>query len=252
MKTSLSAVLALALVVAGCRGAADSGKSETEAQFEALYRQYAQSFHEKMFDASPQTPMQSVRAESLRLWNDTFADHLDVLQARQEQILGELSQAQPVDMAVYDAIAEGNRDEAEEPEGAVLKQFLWSPVRAAQYQLATWLPRIMDQQMLRKRIVLTREVPVLWQALDKDPGRPTLLQRQGPLVYVVELERRTDHYVATRIRVLAPKAMVKVRPPEGGGEGAGTEGEGTDTPAPPDGGAEEVPETGMGDESPAG
>ncbi len=249
MRQVLGAACLAALVMAvGC--ARDGGPSEVEKEFQKLHQKYTSTFHEKMLTRAEQLPPQQIIAEAARTWDSVFGDRTELVRARQEEILRDLPEAPAINEADYIEVSSIKRDPAEEAgEGTVLKQFLWSPVGAAQFALNNWLnrPQLLGSRGFGQRSVLVANASLLWEAVDANPDTPVLMQRQGPLVYIIELERKGDHYQANGIRWLRPPSLGPIpaaRPPS---RPAPAPTPSTPPPTPP------APDTGAGaEETPAG
>jgi len=236
-------------VLAGCP--APSGESTTKQKFEDLYKEYANRFHEKMVGSAETMQPVQVTAEAARIWNDVFGPHKDLVEARVKEILADLDQAEPFDENLYLEVASGTRVKPteDEPQGIVVRQFLWSPVATAQMALNTWLARLLQPKSFQMRQLLTANAGLFWQVRDRDINHPKLILKQGPMIFTVDLSRHDDYYQVDKIRWLRPKSMGPLQLPEQGtqkpAEGTGTtpaEGTGT-TPAE---GADTTPPEGTG------
>ncbi|HUU89756.1 MAG TPA: hypothetical protein VM238_00950 [Phycisphaerae bacterium] len=219
MKKVLLAVLAVAWAVLalGCVG--DGGKSATEKEFQRLYKEYSARFHEKMVGTAETMKPVQITAEAARLWDETFAGKDDLIGRRVTEILNQLDEAKPYNEDLYLEIASGSRVEpsADQPKGIILKQFLWSPVGAAQMGLNNWLARLLQAKSFGVRSVLTANAGLFWEVLDRNLDKPKLQLRQGPMVFAVELSRADDYYQVEKVRWLRPKSMGPVQlaqPPE--------------------------------------
>jgi len=219
MKKVLLAVLvaAWAVLAAGCVG--DGGKSATEEEFQKLYKEYSSRFHEKMVGTAETMKPVQITAEAARIWDETFAAHKDLIGRRVAEILRQLDDAAPYNEDLYLEIASGSRVEPSEdqPKGIILKQFLWSPVGAAQMGLNNWLARLLQAKSFGVRSVLTANAGLFWEAIDRNVEKPKLQLRQGPLIFTVELTRVDDYYQVEKVRWLRPKSMGPLplaQPPE--------------------------------------
>ncbi len=212
MRRSLLALVAIGtMLAAGCTQ--QGGQSETEEAFRKLYREYSERFHEKMVTEAEDIQPVQITAEAARIWSDVFGDHKDIVRARQAELLQELDPAANFDEDLYrEVLPSMNRtEEITEPEGLPLRQFIWSPQGAAQFYLNNWLARRMNRQSYQIRSVLSANAGLFWQVADADPDSPELIQRQGPMIFVVGLERIDDYYVARKLRWLRSKALGPVR-----------------------------------------
>ena len=212
-RTVLVVLVALAVVPALGSATVPDGKSAARKEFERLYEAYSRRFHESMIVGAETMQPAEIAAEAARLWDETFALHTDVLQARVKEVLGDLNDALPIQEDMYLEVASLTRPEPkEQPKGIVLKQVLWTPLGAAQMGLDTLLGRILNPQSntLRKSLISHAALP--WTALDRNLDHPRLVQRQGPMLYVVDLGRKDDYYQVDRIRWLRPKSMGPILP----------------------------------------
>ena len=220
MKHLLMGALAIlmALTTVGCEpGKQDPSKTSAEKQFEDIYKQYSARFHEKMVGEAETLQPAQVMAEASRIWEDVFGPHQNLLKKRAEEILASLDTAKPFDEDLYLEVASGTRVEppADQPKGVILKQFLWSPIGAAQMGLNHYLARLLQPQSFGVRSVLTANAGLFWEALDRNIDRPKLVQRQGPMLYVVEVSRAPEgYYQVEQIRWLRPKSMGPMQLPE--------------------------------------
>jgi hypothetical protein len=248
--------------LAGCQKSADdatpSGKSATTKEFRKLYEQYSDRFHEKMVGSAETVTPAQIYAEASRIWDEVFAGHQDVLDARVQEILDDLDDAEPLDEAQYVKVREGERPEPAEDEAAATtaKQLFWNPVRTAQMGLSRWLSQLLRREQYALRRLLISNAGLFWKAADRNLNAPVLHLKQGPLVFIVALSRQKDYYQVEKVRWLRHKAMGPIGIPEEDEEGgaAPTPGqEGAETPATPETGAGEeegAAETGTG--QPAG
>jgi hypothetical protein len=224
-KVLLPLTLSLLAALAGCQ--APSGESATEKEFEALYREYSARFHEKMVGGAAENmqPAQ-ITAEAARIWNDVFGPRPDLLQARVREILAELDDAPPYNEAEYIEVRSDERPPPtdEQPQGIVVKQFLWNPVGAAHMALNNWLSRLMQPKSFALRQLLTVNAHLFWEAVDRNIDKPVLQMRQGPLIFLVDLTRVDDYYRVDKVRWLRPKSMGPLEPPKTTEEGATEEG----------------------------
>jgi len=220
MRKVLLGVLAAvwAVLAVGCAG--DGGKSATEKEFQKLYKEYSARFHEKMVGTAETMQPVQITAEAARFWDETFSGKKDLIDRRVREILNQLDDAASYNQDLYLEIASGSRVEpsAEEPKGIILKQFLWSPVGAAQMGLNNWLARLLQAKSFGVRSVLTANAGLFWEALDRSVDKPKLQLRQGPMIFAVELSRVDDYYQVEKVSWLRPKSMGPIslaQPPEG-------------------------------------
>jgi len=218
-------------LLAGCPTTA--GDSATKEKFEDLYKEYSNRFHEKMVGTAETMQPAQVTAEAARIWNDVFGPHKALIEARVKEILADLDKAEPFDENLYLEVASGSRVKPTEdqPQGIVVRQFLWNPVGAAQMALNNWLARLLQPKSFNMRQLLTANAPLFWQALDADFNNPKLILKQGPMIFAVDLSRTDDYYQVERIRWLRPKAMGPLKLPEEGTQPTPPEGAGTTPPA---------------------
>jgi len=150
-----------------------------------------------------------VTAEAARIWDEVFSPHKALLTKRIQEILTDLDTCPPIQEDLYNEVASGARVEpaADQPQGIVLKQFLWNPIGAAQMGLNNWLARLLQQQSFGMRSVMAANAPMFWEVTDRTVDRPKLVLRQGPMVYTVDLSRKDDYYQVDKIRWLRPKSM---------------------------------------------
>jgi hypothetical protein len=221
----------LLLAAVGCQPPA--GPSTSEKQFQKLYKEYSNLFHEKMVSSAEQTPPIQITAEAARIWDRVFAGREDLIRTRQREILDDLDAAPTLDEDLYLEVAQAARVESDEqPKGIVLKQFLWSPPGAAQFFLNNWLARRMNRGSYNVRSVLTANASLFWEVARRDADNPLLVQREGPMVFTVELTRQGDYYFLQKVRWLRSKSLGPIvqqapPPPETG------PGDVTPTPSPP-------------------
>lgn len=156
----------------------------------------------------------------------------DLLQKRCEEILADLPTAPPIKEDLYFEVIAGTRNETtDQPEGVIVKQFVWNPLGAANMALNNTLRRLLNPQSFAARSVLASNASLFWDAIDRSVDNPKLMQRQGPLVFTVELSRKDDYYRVDKIRWLRPKSMGPLQVPKPPAEGTpGTETPGTETP----------------------
>ena len=199
--------VAWATAIIGC---GDTGsKTDTEKEFLKLTKQYSARFYEKMTtQAETMQPVQ-VTAEAARIWDEVFSPHKALLGKRVQEILNDLDTCPPIQEDLYNEVASGTRVDpaADQPQGIVLKQFLWNPIGAAQMGLNNWLARLLQQQSFGMRSVMAANAPMFWEVTDRTVDRPKLVLRQGPMVYTVDLSRKDDYYQVDKIRWLRPKSM---------------------------------------------
>jgi len=227
-ETSMLSCLLLALALPACGGPSVTGasgaakerttqprKSATEKEFQRLYKGYSARFHEKMVETAETMKPAQITAEAARIWDATFAGKKDLIDRRVAEILADLDEAAPYDSDAYLEIASGGRVEPGEnqPEGIPLKQFLWSPVGAAQMGLNNWLARLLQAKSFGLRSVLAANAALSWEAVDRSIDKPKLQQRQGPLIFEIELTRVDEHYQVEKVRWLRPKSMGPIAMP---------------------------------------
>jgi len=235
MRNLLGVVLAGCLILIAATGCSDQ-KEANRKQFENLYKDYSDRFHEKMATQAGLMSPAQVAAEAARTWNDVFGAHKDVVRRRAEDVLRELREAPTINEKDYNQVIQAAPPEKEE-EGFVLKQFLWSPVGAAQDYLNTLFANVLKPADQARQVVLTSHATIFWLAIDRNPERPKLMLRQGPWVFLVDLSRRDDHYHADKLRWLQHVSMGPIRvegAPETPGEPAGLAPE-KEPDAPPQG-----------------
>jgi hypothetical protein len=206
--------LAFAALLVGCGGGGGGqtpAQATAEKEFEKLYRQYSARFYDKMTapEAGALQPVE-VTIEAAKMWDEVFGPHKDLMKRRIEEILKNLDTATPIQEDLYvDVTPPGERLEptADQPQGIVLKQFLWSPVGSAQMGLNSWLARVLNPQQFALRSVMTSNAGLFWEAVDRNLDHPKLELRQGSSIFIVELSRKDDYYLADKIRWLKPKAI---------------------------------------------
>ena len=199
-------LLLLATGLVGCKG--QSAESDAKKEFQKLYQEYSARFHEKMVGSTETMKPAQITAEAARIWDDVFAGHQDVVDARIKHILQELGDAEPFNEELYVEIASGERvlPTDDQPTGIVIKQFLWNPVGAAQMALNNWLARLLGAKAFGLRQLLTANAGLFGEAVDRDIDHPKLQLRQGPMIFTVDLTRQTDFYRVDKVRYLRPKA----------------------------------------------
>jgi len=237
MKNLLGTGLAGCLLLIAAAGCSDRQEANRK-QFEDLYKEYSDRFHEKMASESGQMTPSQVAAEAARLWNDVFGGRKDIVRRRAEDILRDLHDAPAFNEKQYNQVIQAAPPEKEE-EGLVLKQFLWNPVGAAQDYLNTLFANVLQPADQRRQVILTSHATLFWLAIDRNPERPKLMLRQGPWVFLVDLSRRDDHYHADKLRWLQHVSVGPIRvegAPETPDEppGAGLEKEPDAPPKPPE------------------
>ncbi|MBM4018695.1 MAG: hypothetical protein FJ288_10275, partial [Planctomycetes bacterium] len=91
MRKLLVCVLAAATAAAviGC-GDTGAGKTETEKEFQKLYKQFSARFYEKMTTQAEALQPIQVTAEAARIWDEVFSPHRALVAKRVEEILKEL------------------------------------------------------------------------------------------------------------------------------------------------------------------
>ena len=234
MRKLLVCVLTVAWTTAiiGCGDT--GGKTDTEKEFLKLSKQYSARFYEKMTtQAETMQPVQ-VTAEAARIWDEVFSPHKALLSKRIQEILNDLDTCPPIQEDLYNEVASGARVEppADQPQGIILKQFLWNPIGAAQMGLNNWLARLLQQQSFGMRSVMAANAPMFWEVTDRSVELPKLVLRQGPMVYTVDLSRKDDYYQVDKIRWLRPKSMGPVVPPTPPADAQPPAAPGTLPPAP--------------------
>jgi hypothetical protein len=180
----------------------------TEREFEKLYKQYSSRFYERMSTVNPeQMPPMQVTAMAASIWDEVFPLHKDLLKKRCEEILKDLDAAPPLGEELYAEVASGVRNEPapDQPKGIILKQFLWSPLGAAQMAL--------QQGSFQMRTVMTTNAGLFWEAVDRNIDKPKLMLRQGSMIFLVELSRKDDYYQVDKIRWLRPVGAIPAPAP---------------------------------------
>ncbi len=220
MRKVLLCVLVAAWAVAAVGCAGDGGKSATEKEFQKLYKEYSARFHEKMVGTAETMRPILITAEAARIWDEVFGARKDLLNRRVAEVLSRLDEAAPYNEDLYLEIASGSRKEPSEdqPQGIVLKQFVWSPIGAAQMELSNFLARLLRARSFGVRSLLSANAGLFWTAVDRSIDKPKLQQRQGPMIFEVELTRVDDYYQVEKVRWLRPKSMGPfpvAKPPEG-------------------------------------
>ena len=209
MKHLLGAVLTGCLILFASAGCSDRQEANRK-QFEDLYKEYSDRFHEKMASGSGQMMPSQVAAEAARTWNNVFDGHKDVVRRRADDVLRDLRDAPTINEKEYNQVVQAAPPEKEE-EGLVLKQFLWNPVGAAQDYLNTLFANVLQPADQTRQAVLTSHATIFWLAIDRNPEHPKLMLRQGPWVFLVELSRRDDYYHADKLRWLQHVSMGPIR-----------------------------------------
>jgi hypothetical protein len=208
------AVLAIvcAATMAGCGnsgGDTTPTPSNAEKDFQTLYRQYSAKFYKQVTpqEAEVRKP-EELAVEAAKIWDSVFAAHKDLLATRAAEILKELDKATPLKEDLYVEVAALTRDATatESSDVVIPKQFLWNPVSAAQIGLNNWLFRL-DPKAYTARSVMNSIAGLSWETVDPNIDRPILQQRQGSLIFLVELTRKDDYYQVAKLRWLKPKAM---------------------------------------------
>jgi len=179
----------------------------SDREFPALQRQYTDRFHAAMVTGAEQLSEKEILAEGARLWGEVFDPHEDVLRRRAAEVIAALDAAPAIAWSRHLVVAETCADTDGTPSGGFLKQFAWNPTLAAQRALDQWLGRILHTPSLAKRSLLVASAPPAWEALERDPDRPKLTQRMGPLVFIAELSRDGAYYRVDRLVWLRPKSM---------------------------------------------
>ncbi|MCX5647897.1 MAG: hypothetical protein NTX40_02195 [Planctomycetota bacterium] len=233
MKHLLGAVLAGCLILFAAAGCSDRQEANRK-QFEDLYKEYSDRFHEKMATQAGSLNPAQVAAEAARMWNNIFDGHKDIVRRRAEDVLRDLRDAPAINEKEYNQVVQASPPEKEE-EGLVLKQFLWNPIGAAQDYLNTLFANVLQPADQTRQAVLTSHAAIFWLAIDRNPERPKLMLRQGPWVFLVELSRRDDYYHADKLRWLQHVSMGSIRvegAPGAPGKPSGSSGAGTPPKAP--------------------
>lgn len=222
---AVAAAIALVFVVltgGGCgaperkpAALAMSGKSDVQQEFEKLYKEYSRRFHDRMIEKAEALKPVEIVAEAARTWDEVFGPRKDLVRRRAVEILNELDPAQPVQEDLYLKVASGSpiQPSPDQPQGVVLKQFLWSPVGTAQMGLNNWLVRLLQSSSFAKRSVMAANAPLFWEAIDRNPDAPKLILRQGPMFFIVQLSRQDDYYQVERVRWLRLKLMGPITTP---------------------------------------
>jgi hypothetical protein len=234
-------VFALAVVwacsVVGC-GEGGAGKTDTEKNFQELYKQYSARFYEKTTNQAQAMPPMQVTQEASRIWDEVFSPNKALVTKRVEEILKELDQCPAIQEDQYSEVAVGTYEASapadkawktvvagkqtredsmpDEAEGLVLKQFRWSPLGDAQMALNNWLQRIMQPPAFAMRQVMSVNVSPVWEVVDRSVDHPKLCLRQGPMVFLVDVSHKNDCYQIEKIRWLRPKSMGPVSVPIAG------------------------------------
>jgi hypothetical protein len=224
--------VAWATAIIGCGDT--GGKTDTEKEFLKLTKQYSARFYEKMTtQAETMQPVQ-VTAEAARIWDEVFSPHKALLGKRVQEILNDLDTCPPIQEDLYNEVASGARVDppADQPQGIVLKQFLWNPIGAAQMGLNNWLARLLQQQSFGMRSVMAANAPMFWEVTDRNVEHPKLVLRQGPMLYTVDLTHKDDYYQVDSIRWLRPKSMGPVVMPTPPADAQPPAAAGTLPPAP--------------------
>ena len=223
-------------VVSGCSSAPTS-TSDTDKEFQKLYKQYSARFYEKVtFQQVPNMTPQQVTAEATRVWDEIFGPHKDLLRRRVEETLKNLETAQPPQEDLFEEVFAWNRNEppASQPAPLPPKQFLWNPIGAAQGVLAESLARLFAPPSAGIHAVMTANGGILWEALDRNLDHPKLLAREGPLLFLVDLTRVDDYYQVDKLRMLQPKSSHLFSPtPTPPPAASGTAPSGAAEPTPP-------------------
>lgn len=231
MKRILLCVVAAAWTLAaiGC-SPSDTQLSASEKEYNRLYKQYADRFHDKMAKEGDAPKPEQMAAEASRLWEETFGPHKALLKERAGELLKTLDSApaiienaEKVDGlpaatiggTVYLEIATISRaPESAEAKVDVPKHLLWNPLNAAQVALNNWLMVILDQRTLGMRSLATNYASLTFEARDRSADTPRLVLRQGPSVFLVDLSRVDDFYRVDKIRWLKAKTAGSVLVPE--------------------------------------
>ena len=186
---------------------APAAPSDTQKQFCQLYKQFSDRFHEKMIrTAEGMTPAQ-IAAEAAAVWQEVFAGQEDLLSRRSREILAKLDAAPALDESQYYEVLRKSFDPNDKAPAPVPKHLTWSPVGAATYYLEKTLAAVMCPSALAARAQLVANAQLTWEAVDRDPDKPRLLQHQGPVLFIVDLSRKDDCYQVDKIRWLRPKTM---------------------------------------------
>lgn len=175
-------------------------------QFQELYRTYSTRFHEAVLTRAEEMKPEEIAAEASAIWADVFKDRAGLLGQRCQEILAGLEATPAPDESEYFEVIchEPCREGRDEP---VLRHRLWSPVAAADVAVERALCRVLSDGAKSARSAVLSHVDLTWEAVRPAVDKPVLLQRQGLLVFVVELSRRDDCYRAEKVRWLRPKSM---------------------------------------------
>lgn len=193
-------------------------KSDTQREFERLYKQYSARFYDKMtLEAENMEPAQ-VFAEAARIWGEVFGPHKDVLARRAAELLQEFDPAPPIQEEQYNEVACWTRSEPKPgtQQPIILRQLAWSPTGAAQVALGDFLNQLLSPKSRTMRQVMGANAILFWEAIDRDEDRPKLMLRQGPMLFLFDLSRKDDYYMVDKIRWLRPKSMGPITPAGGG------------------------------------
>ena len=178
-------------------------------EFDRLYQDYARRFHAKMIAEGESLRPEQITVMAAVMWEQVFGPRKDIVRARAEMILKDLQDAEPISEHLFFEVAGASRTApvATPPSGLIAKQFAWSPVGIAQKGLEEWLVRLLTPLSLTVRQAVLANAGLTWQVLNRDADAPVLVQRQGPMLYIVRLSRHDDYYQVDGVRWLRPKTM---------------------------------------------
>ena len=234
MKKALLCLVAVgALIILGCSGSGPgtpAPSSSSEKEYSKLYKQYSTKFHEKMAQDVESLKGDEIGAEAERIWEETFGPRQALLKQRAAEILRDLDAAPAiadtgekidglpactVGGTTYVEIAKFSPGTAApQPKEGIWKHLLWNPLSAAQLTLNTWLGFILPQRALANRSVTSNHAGLTWEAIDRNPDKPKLALRQGPVVFTVNLSGMDGYYKVDQMRLLRPKAMKSIFAPD--------------------------------------
>lgn len=184
-------------------------------EFDRLYQDYSRRFHSKMVAEGEMYKPVQVMTAAAKVWDQVFGPRKDIVRARADAILKELEDSEPIsEHLFYEIAAVARPSSAPDPQGVLIaKQFVWSPVAAAHKGLEDWFARMLTPPSLETRQMFLENAGLTWQVLKRDAEAPALVQRQGPMLYIVRLSRQDDYYRVEAMRWLRPKTMGPVIPP---------------------------------------
>jgi hypothetical protein len=186
---------------------APAAPSDTQEQFNRLYRQFSDRFHEKMIRMAEDLTSAEIAAAAAALWHEVFAGRQDLLSRRSRELLAQLGGAPSIDESQYYEVLSKSFDAVEANPAPAPPHLVWSPIGAAAYYLDKTLSAVMCKSALETRAQLLANAQLTWEAIDRDLAKPRLVQRQGPVMFLVDLSRKDDGYRVDKIRWLRPKAM---------------------------------------------